>query len=208
MTALSLKGTQTEKNLLIAFAGESQARNRYTFFASRAKSEGYEAIGKIFAETADQEKEHAERLFKYLEGGEVEITAAYPAGKIGTTLENLQAAAFGENYENTEMYPKFAQIAAQEGFIAIAEVLKHIGYAERYHESRYRALIEAIEEGTLFKQDKVVMWRCTNCGNWHIGTDAPKICDACLHPQGYFISEGLTIRCDTNEGFCEYTNLD
>ncbi len=208
MTVTSLKGTQTEKNLLIAFAGESQARNRYTFFASKAKSEGFEAIGKIFSETADQEKEHAERLFKYLEGGDLEITAEFPAGKIGTTLENLQSAAFGEHYENTEMYPKFAQIAAQEGFVAIAEVLKNIGYAERYHESRYRALIDAIENGTLFKQDKIVMWRCTNCGNWHIAKEAPKLCPACLHPQGYFISEGTIARCDTNEGFCEYAKID
>lgn len=208
MTAPKLKGTQTEKNLLIAFAGESQARNRYGFFASAAKKEGFEAIGKIFEETAEQEREHASRLFKYLEGGDIEITASFPAGKIGTTIENLKAAAFGENYENTEMYPKFAQIAAQEGFLAIADVLKHIGYAERYHESRYRALIDAIENGTLFKQDKIVMWRCTNCGNWEIGTEAPKICSACLHPQGYFISEGTIARCNTSEGFCEYANKD
>jgi len=207
MTA-SLKGTQTEKNLLIAFAGESQARNRYTFFASKAKNEGYQAIAKIFLETADQEKEHASRLFKFLEGGDLEITAAFPAGKIGTTLENLKAAAYGEHEENTDMYPKFAQIAAQEGFPAIAEVLKNIGYAERYHESRYRALAEAIENGTLFKSDKVVMWRCTNCGNWHIGTEAPEVCAACLHERGYFISEGVISRCDTTEGFCEYTNKD
>lgn len=200
----TLKGTQTEKNILTAFAGESQARNRYTFFASRAKSEGYEAIGKIFSETADQEKEHAERLFKYLEGGDVEITAAFPAGKIGTTLENLQSAAFGEHYENTEMYPEFAQKAAEEGFDAIADVLKNIGHAERYHESRYRALIDAIENDTLFKQDVAVMWRCTNCGNWVIGKDAPDLCPACLHPRGYFISEGTLNKCDTNEGFCKF----
>ncbi len=204
----SLKGTQTEKNLLIAFAGESQARNRYTFFASKAKNEGYQAISKIFLETADHEKEHASRLFKFLEGGVLEITASFPAGKIGTTLENLKASAFGENEENTDMYPKFAQIAAQEGFLEIAEVLKNIGYAERYHESRFKALAEAIENGTLFKQDKVVMWRCTNCGNWHIGTEAPEVCPACMHAQGYFISEGIAARCDTNEGFCEYTNID
>ena len=208
MAAPTLKGTQTEKNLLIAFAGESQARNRYTFFASRAKSEGYEAIGKIFTETADQEKEHAERLFKYMTGGDLEITASFPAGKIGTTLENLKAAAFGEHEENTEMYPKFAQVAASEGFDAIAEVLKNIGFAERYHESRYRALIDAIESDTLFKQDNIVMWRCTNCGNWHIDKQAPTVCSACLHPQGYFISEGTIARCDTNEGFCEYTAKD
>lgn len=206
--ALSLKGTQTEKNILIAFAGESQARNRYTFFASVAKKEGYQAIAKIFEETADQEKEHASRLFKMLEGGDLEITASYPAGKIGTTLENLAAAAFGEHEENTEMYPKFAQIAAQEGFESIAEILKNIGYAERYHESRFRALIAAIENGTLFKADKIVMWRCTNCGMWHIGTEAPKVCPACLHDQGYFVSEALAAQCDTNEGFCEYAKID
>lgn len=205
---VSLKGTQTEKNLLIAFAGESQARNRYSFFASAAKKEGFFAIEKIFTETADQEREHASRLFKYLEGGELEITASFPAGKVGTTLENLQAAAFGENYENTEMYPQFAEIAAAEGFDAIASVLKNIGYAERYHESRYRALINAIENGTLYKQDKIVMWRCTNCGNWEIAKEAPTVCSACLHPQGYFISEGTLSNCDTNEGFCEYTNKD
>ncbi len=206
--SISLKGTQTEKNLLIAFAGESQARNRYTFFASKAKNEGYQAIAKIFLETADHEKEHASRLFKFLEGGMLEITASFPAGKIGTTLENLKASAYGENEENTEMYPKFAQIAAQEGFDAIADIFKNIGYAERYHESRFRALAEAIENGTLFKQDKIVMWRCTNCGNWHIGTEAPEVCSACLHERGYFISEGIAARCDTNEGFCEYTNID
>ena len=190
---VSLKGTQTEKNLLIAFAGESQARNRYTFFASAAKKEGFQAISKIFLETADQEKEHASRLFKFLEGGDIEITASFPAGKIGTTLENLQAAAYGEHEENTDMYPKFAQIAAKEGFPAIAEILKNIGYAERYHESRFRALADAIENGTLFK---------------HIGTEAPKVCPACLHDQGYFISEGTISRCDTNEGFCEYSVID
>lgn len=203
----TLKGTQTEKNILTAFANESQARNRYTFFAAKAKEEGYQAIGKIFAETADQEKEHAERLFKYLEGGDLEITAAFPAGKIGTTLENLQAAAFGEHQENTVLYPEFAQVAASEGFDAIASVLKNIGHAERYHESRYRALIDALENGTLFKQDKIVMWRCTNCGNWEIGTYAPIVCPACLHPQGYFISEGTTKHCDTNEGFCEFAEM-
>ena len=204
----TLKGSQTEKNLLMAFAGESQARNRYTMFASAANKEGYQAIAKIFLETADQEYEHASRLFKFLEGGELEITASFPAGKVGTTLENLKAAAFGENEENTSMYPHFAQIAAQEGFAAIAEIFKNIGYAERYHESRFKALTEAIENGTLFKSDKIVMWRCTNCGNWHIGTEAPTVCPACLHPQGYFVSEGLAMRCDTSEGFCEYAKID
>ncbi|MCL2017553.1 MAG: rubrerythrin family protein [Alphaproteobacteria bacterium] len=202
----SITGTQTEKNLLIAFAGESQARNRYTFFASKAKSEGYEAIGKIFTETAEQEKEHAETLFKLLTGGgEIEITAGFPAGKIGTTLENLKAAAYGERQENTEMYPEFAQTAAKEGFPAIADIFKNIGLAERYHEARYRALIEALEKGTLYKQDRDVMWRCTNCGNWHIGTEAPTVCSACLHAQGYFVAESTLSKCDTNEGFCEYT---
>ena len=205
---VSLKGTQTEKNLLMAFAGESQARNRYTFFASKAKDEGYQAIAKIFLETADHEKEPASRLFKFLEGGMLEITATFPAGKIGTTLENLKASTHGENEENTDMYPKFAQIAAQEGFDAIADIFRNIGYAERYHEARFKALAEAIENGTLFKSDTVVMWRCTNCGNWHIGTEAPTVCAACLHPQGYFVSEGLANRCDTSEGFCEYTNKD
>ena len=199
----TLKGTQTEKNILTAFAGESQARNRYTFFASAAQKEGFQAIAKIFLETAEQEKEHASRLFKYLEGGEIEITAAFPAGKIGTTLENLKAAAYGEHEENTDMYPKFAATAAAEGFPAIAEVLKHIGYAERYHEARYRALIDGIEKGTLFKQPNDVMWRCTNCGNWHIGKDAPDLCSACLHPQGFFISDGTINNCDTTEGFCK-----
>ena len=204
----TLKGTQTEKNLLMAFAGESQARNRYTMFASAAKKEGFQAIAKIFLETAEHEYEHASRLFKFMEGGMLEITATFPAGKIGTTLENLKASVYGENEENTEMYPKFAQIAAQEGFPAIAEIFKNIGLAERYHESRFKALATAIENGTLFKSDKIVMWRCTNCGNWHIGYEAPKVCPACLHEQGYFISEDVASRCDTNEGFCEYAKLD
>ena len=204
----TLAGTQTEKNILTAFAGESQARNRYTFFASKAKSEGYQAIGKIFEETANQEKEHAECLFKMLtEGGEIEITAAFPAGKIGTTLENLKTAAYGEHHENTEMYPEFAQTAAMEGFPAIADVLKNIGLAERYHEARYRTLIDGIEKDTLYKQERDVMWRCTNCGNWHIGKDAPTVCSACLHAQGYFVAESTLAKCDTNEGFCEYTTV-
>ena len=200
----TLKGSMTEKNLLTAFAGESQARNRYGFFAEAAKDEGFFAIWKIFEETAGHEKEHAERLFKYLEGGAIEITAEFPAGKIGKTLENLEAAAFGEHEENTEIYPKFAQIAASEGFEDIAERFKNIANAERYHEARYRALIEGIEKGTLFKQNEIVMWRCTNCGNWHIGKEPPVVCPACLHEKGYFISEGTISRCDTNEGFCKY----
>ncbi len=204
---VSIKGTQTEKNILTAFAGESQARNRYVFFASAAKKEGFEAIAKVFLETAEQEKEHASRLFKFLEGGELEITAAFPAGKIGTTAENLAAAIYGEHEENTDMYPKFAEVAASEGFVAIAEVLKNIGLAERYHEARFKALLTAIEKDTLFKADKDVMWRCTNCGMWHIGTEAPKVCPACLHPQGYFISEGIASECETSEGFCEFAKM-
>ncbi len=200
----NLKGTKTEKNLLIAFAGESQARNRYTFFASKAKKEGFEAIAKIFEETANQEKEHAERLFKFLEGGALEIEYAFPAGKIGTTLENLRAAAFGEHEENTEMYPKFAQIAAEEGFETIADAFRNIGIAERYHEARYTTLADKIEHGTLYKADRPVLWRCTNCGNWEIGTTAPTVCSACAHTQGYFVSEATTDRCDTQEGFCEF----
>jgi rubrerythrin len=201
----SIVGTQTEKNILIAFAGESQARNRYSFFASAATKEGYQAIAKIFTETAEQEREHASRLFKFLEtGGEMEITAAFPAGKIGTTLENLRAAAFGEHNENSEMYPSFAATADREGFPAIASVLKNIGHAERYHEARYTALADAIENGTLFKSDVPVMWRCTNCGNWEIGTDAPQICPACLHPQGYFTAESTLDKCNTSEGICQF----
>ncbi len=203
----SLKGSKTEKNIMTAFAGESQARNRYTFFASKAKKEGFEAIARIFEETANQEKEHASCLFNMLEGGELEITAAFPAGKVGTTLENLQSAAFGEHFENTEMYPEFAQIAVEEGFDGIAETLRHIGMAERYHEARYRALIDALENDTLFKQDKTIMWRCTNCGNWHIGNEAPEICPACLHPKGNFIAESALNKCDTSEGFCEYIEM-
>ncbi|MDR2685675.1 MAG: rubrerythrin family protein [Rickettsiales bacterium] len=199
---MSIKGTQTEKNLLTAFAGESQARNRYVFFASAANKEGFQAIGKIFDETAGHEKEHGERLFKFLEGGEVEISGNFPAGKIGKTIDNLRAAAAGEHEENTDMYPSFAETAAKEGFLEIADVLKNIGHAERYHEARYTALADAIESGTLFKAGKVVMWRCTNCGNWHMGVAAPDLCPACLHPQGYFISEAVLSQCDTNEGFC------
>jgi len=201
---MTIKGTRTEKNILTAFAGESQARNRYTFFASQAKKDGFEAIGKIFEETAGHEKEHAERMFKFLEGGELEIKATYPAGKIGATLENLRHAAFGEHEENTELYPAFAEVAAEEGFSAIADMFREIGHAERYHEARYTALANAIEKGTLFKSAKPVMWRCTNCGNWVVGTDAPELCPACVHTKGYFISEATLAECDTNEGFCSY----
>ncbi len=182
----NLKGTKTEKNLLTAFAGESQARNRYNFFASKAKKEGYEQISGIFAETADNEKEHAERLFKFLEGGEAEVTAAFPAGVIGKTVDNLKAAAAGENHEHTTMYPEFAKIAVEEGFSEIASVLTSIAVAEKQHEKRYLALAENIEKVRVFKRDKVVKWRCRNCGYIHEGTEPPDKCPACAHPKAYF----------------------
>lgn len=182
----SLKGTKTEKNLLTAFAGESQARNRYTYFAKQAKKEGYVQIAKIFEETAEQEKEHAKRLFKFLEGGEVEITAAFPAGVIGTTAENLKAAAEGENYEWDKMYPEFAKIAEEEGFDEIAAVFEAIAVAEKQHEKRYQGLLKNLEEGKVFKKDEEVVWRCLNCGYLHVGKEAPQLCPACAHPQAYF----------------------
>ncbi|WP_072531292.1 rubrerythrin [Bacteroides ilei] len=182
----SLKGTRTEKNLAISFAGESQARNRYTYFASVAKKEGYEQISAIFTETADQEKEHAKRMFKWLEGGMVEITASYPAGVIGTTLENLKAAAAGENEEWSMDYPKFADIADEEGFPAIAKMYREIAVAEKGHEERYLAFVKNIEDGKVFKKDVEIVWQCRNCGYLYVGTEAPEICPACLHPQAYF----------------------
>lgn len=182
----SLKGTRTEKNLLTAFAGESQARNRYTFFASQAKKEGYEQIAGVFLETAENEKEHAKRLFKFLEGGEVEITGAFPAGVIGDTKENLRSAAAGENYEHTKMYPEFARIAEEEGFPEIAVVLRSIAVAEMFHEKRYLALLKNLEEGKVFKKDTVVRWRCRNCGYVHEGVEPPEICPACAHPKAFF----------------------
>jgi rubrerythrin len=182
----SLKGTQTEKNLLTAFSGESQARNRYTYFASKAKKEGYVQISEIFAETADQEKEHAKRLFKFLEGGEVEITGAFPAGVIGTTLENLKDSAAGEHYEQTEMYPEFAKTAREEGFDTIASVFEAIAVAEKQHEKRYVDLAANIEAGKVFKRDEKVTWRCRNCGYLHEGSEAPEVCPACDHPQAHF----------------------
>jgi rubrerythrin len=182
----SIKATQTEKNLLTAFAGESQARNRYTFFASAAKKAGYEQISAIFIETADNEKEHAERLFKFLEGGDVEITGSFPAGIIGDTVPNLEAAADGENYEHTTMYPEFADVAEKEGFSEIAEVFRNIAVAEKAHEERYRALIENIEQDMVFKRDTVVKWKCRNCGYIHEGTEAPEECPACAHERAYF----------------------
>lgn len=182
----SLKGTRTEKNLLAAFAGESQARNRYTYFASQAKKEGYEQIAAIFLETADNEKEHAKRLFKFLEGGEVDISASFPAGVIGSTAENLRAAAMGENYEHTKMYPEFAKIAEEEGFDEIAAVFRAIAVAERYHEKRFLKLLKNIEEGRVFKREQPVKWKCRNCGYVHEGTEAPEKCPSCAHPRAYF----------------------
>ncbi|MEW5936501.1 MAG: rubrerythrin [Candidatus Thermoplasmatota archaeon] len=182
----SLRGTRTEKNLLTAFAGESQARNRYTYFASKAKKEGFVQVSLVFEETANQEKEHAERLFKFLEGGMVGIEAAYPAGVIGATAENLKAAAAGENYEHTEMYPGFAAAAEKEGFPEIAKVLRAIAVAEKQHERRYLSLLRNMEAGRVFKKDKPVVWRCLNCGYIHEGTEAPELCPSCAHPRGYF----------------------
>jgi len=182
----AIKGTRTEKNILTAFAGESQARNRYTYFASQARKEGYEQIAAVFEETANQEKEHAKRLFKFLEGGEVEIQASFPAGVIGSTLENLKAAAAGENYEYTTMYPEFAKIAREEGFEEIAVVMEAIAVAEKGHENRYKALIKKLEEDRVFKSDEEVVWRCRNCGYLHRGKEAPDKCPACAHPKAYF----------------------
>ncbi len=182
----SIKGSQTEKNLLTAFAGESQARNRYTYFAGKAKKEGLVQIAGIFEETANQEREHAKRFFKFLEGGEVEISGAFPAGVIGTTLENLQAAAAGEHFEHTEMYPGFAKVAREEGFEAVAVVFEKISVAEKQHEKRYRDLARNIEAGTVFKKGQTVIWRCLNCGYLHEGTEAPGMCPACAHPQAHF----------------------
>ncbi|MDR0658592.1 MAG: rubrerythrin family protein [Mediterranea sp.] len=182
----SIKGTRTEKNLLCTFAGESQARMRYTYFASVAKKEGYEQISGIFTETADQEKEHAERMFKFLEGGMLEFTGTFPAGVIGTTLENLKAAAAGEHEEWAIDYPKFADIAEEEGFPAIAAMYRQISVAEKGHEERYRAFLKNIEEGAVFAKTEETLWQCRNCGFIHTGAEAPKVCPACLHPQAYF----------------------
>ncbi len=182
----NLKGTQTEKNILTAFAGESQARNRYTYFASQAKKDGYVQISEIFTETANQEKEHAKRLFKLLEGGEVEVAAAFPAGVIGTTLDNLKEAAAGENYEYTDMYPGFAKTALEEGFEEIAEIFNAIAVAEKQHEKRYVALAANIANNTVFKKDESVVWRCRNCGYLHEGDSALEECPACAHPQAHF----------------------
>ena len=181
-----LKGTRTEKNLLTAFAGESQARNRYTYFAGQAKKDGLVQIADIFLETADQEKEHAKRFFKFLEGGEVEIACAFPAGVIGVTLTNLKAAAADEHYEHTTMYPGFAKIADDEGFKDVAAAFRTISVAEKQHEKRYLDLAANIEAGRVFKRDAKATWRCRNCGYLHAGTSAPELCPACLHPQAHF----------------------
>lgn len=182
----SVKGTRTEKNLLAAFAGESQARNRYTYFASQAKKEGYEQISRFFLETADNEKEHAKVFFKYLEGGDVEITAAYPAGVIGDTRANLEAAAAGENLEWTTLYADFAKIARDEGFPAIANSFDQIAKVEKFHEARYRKLVNNIDKGEVFKKTEPVQWHCINCGYVFEGAEAPQECPACKHPQSYY----------------------
>ena len=181
-----LKGTRTEKNLLASFAGESQARMRYNYFASQARKEGYVQIADIFEETANQEKEHAKRFFKFLEGGELEITASFPAGVIGTTLENLKAAADGEFHEHSSMYPGFAAVAREEGFEAIARVFEAVSVAEKQHEKRYNALLANVQAGTVFKKDRPVVWRCRNCGYITEGIEAPNNCPACAHPQAHF----------------------
>lgn len=188
---MSLKGTRTEKNLLTAFAGESQARNRYTYFAGQAKKEGYEQIAAIFEETANQEKEHAKRFFKFLEGGEVEVVAAFPAGMIGTTHENLSEASAGEDYETTQMYPEFAKTAELEGFKEVAAVFRKVAIAEARHRDRYLAFKKNIAENAVFKRQQPVRWVCRNCGYVHEGLDAPGTCPACAHPQAHFEIEAV-----------------
>ena len=183
---MNLKGTQTEKNLMAAFAGESQARNRYTYAASKARKEGYRQIAEIFEETANQEREHAKRLFKLMQGGEIEIAGIFPAGPIGDTIDNLKDAAAGENHEWSEMYPEFAATAREEGFDAIAKVFESIAVAEKQHEKRYLALARNIAAGKVFKKDEPTVWICMNCGYVHEGTEAPERCPACAHPQAHF----------------------
>lgn len=183
---MQMKGSKTEKNLLASFAGESQARNRYTYFASAAKNEGYMQISLAFEETANQEKEHAKRFFKFLEGGDLSITAAFPAGIIGDTKANLKASADGENHEWGSMYPDFAKTAREEGFEAVAKIFDAVSVAEKYHESRYRGFLKNLQEGKVFKKDKKVVWRCLNCGYNHEGDSAPEACPACAHPPAYF----------------------
>jgi len=182
----TLKGSKTEINLLTTFAGESQARNRYTFFSSMARKEGFVQMANVFAETADQEKEHAKRMFKFLEGGEVHIQASFPAGVIGATLANLKAAAAGEHHEWSLLYPECARIARAEGFADVAAMYEAVVVAEKFHEKRYLALAENLEAGRVFMRDQPVVWRCSNCGYLHVGTEAPKACRACLHPRDFF----------------------
>ena len=182
----SIKGTQTERNLLVAFAGESQARNRYSYFSGAAKKEGLVQIAAIFEETANQEKEHAKRFFKFLEGGELEITETFPAGTIGTTLENLHAAADGEEHEWKSLYPTFAKVAREEGFDQVADVFEAVSIAEKQHGKRYRDLARNLEEGRVFKRDGRVVWRCRNCGYLHEAEEAPDLCPACAHPRAHF----------------------
>jgi rubrerythrin len=182
----TLKGSKTEKNLITSFAGESQARNRYTYFASKAREEGLVQIAMIFEETANQEKEHAKRFFQQLEGGDAQVSAAFPAGVIGSTADNLKAAAAGENYEWTSMYPGFAKVAREEGFDTAAAIWEAISVAERQHEKRYNDLAANVKAGKVFKKDKKVVWRCLNCGYLYEGTEAPKACPACAHPQAYY----------------------
>jgi rubrerythrin len=182
----SLKGTKTEKNLLASFAGESQARNRYTYFASVARKAGFEQIANIFTETADNEKEHAKRFFKFLEGGDLEITATYPAGVIGDTAANLAASAAGEHHEHTVLYPEAAKMADKEGFAEVAAAFRAIASVESQHEKRYQSLLDNVKQGKVFKKGQPVKWKCGNCGYVHFGTDAPDMCPACQHPQAHF----------------------
>ena len=183
---MKIKGSKTEQNLLASFAGESQARNRYTYFAGAARKEGYVQIAKAFEETADQEKEHAKRFFKFLEGGDLQITATFPAGCIGDTKTNLKAAAAGEKHEWGHMYPEFAKTAREEGFEPVAKTFEAVSVAEKYHEARYRGFLKNLEEGKVFKKGKKVTWRCINCGYTHEGEAAPEACPACAHPKAYF----------------------
>ena len=183
---MQLKGSKTERNLLTAFAGESQARNRYTYFASEAKKAGFEQISAIFLETADNEREHAKQFFKYLEGGEVKIEWPFPAGVIGDTAANLEAAAAGERYEWSEMYPQFSKEAQEEGFADVAKTFRAIGVAERQHEKRYNELLANVREGKVFKKDETVKWKCRNCGYIHTGSEPPDMCPACKHVQAHF----------------------
>jgi len=183
---MELQGSRTAQNLMAAFAGESQARNRYTYFAAAARKEGFRQISEIFAETADQEREHAKRLFKFMTGGEQEITGSFPFGVIGCTLDNLKEGAAGENYEWTEMYPSFAAVAREEGFVEIAGAFEAIAVAEKQHEKRYLDLAANIEAGRVFRREEPVVWRCMNCGYLHTGTEAPQVCPACAHPRAHF----------------------